>query len=219
MCSDNRAFTLVELLIVTAIIGILAMIAIPNLQLAMVRSKIAAAKANISACASALEAYRLEQKNLPPSRYYCLAYGEEITKKYFETPWELTSPVAYLSLRPLDPFYTFPGASREDRGQTIKYRHAGFGFFNGMPTEEGMWVPTSYPRDNGDYIFYNNASEEHPVSQCPVEYGLWSVGPIPKTDIGLHTLEPVPSHTWYSPTNGTMTSGIIVRLNTGQSAP
>lgn len=217
--TDMRAFTLIELLIVAAIIGILASIAVSNVLLAMVRSKIAAAETSISACSTALETYRLDNNGLPPTRYYCLASGEDKARKYFELPWELTTPTAYMTTRPLDPFNTFPGASDEAPGQTIKYRHPGYGYFNGMPTEEGMWVPKSFPIDNGDYIFYNNASEEHPASKCPVDYGLWSAGPIPKKEIGMQTYEPVPSHTWYDPTNGTVSMGIVVRLNTGHHAP
>lgn len=219
MFYNKQSFTLIELLIVVSVISILATLVFTNTQLAMIRSKIAASQVVISGCVQAIEAYRVDLNGIPPSRYYCLAFGEEVAKKYFELPYELTSPVAYLHQRPLDPFYTFPGASEEDRGQTIKYRHPGFGYFNNMPNEEGIWVSTNFPGDNGDYIYYNNASETHPADQSPVEYGFWSVGPVPKTEIGLHMLEPVPNHTWYEPTNGTISSGIIVRLNTGHHAP
>ncbi|MEW6238241.1 MAG: type II secretion system protein [Candidatus Omnitrophota bacterium] len=215
----TRSFTLIELLLVVAVFGILAAIAVPNMIQAMTRSKIAAAKADIKACVTAVESYRLDNAGLPPSRFHCLAWGEEQAKKYFELPMELTTPTAYLSTRPLDPFYTFQGASQDAAGQTIKYRHPGFGYFNNMPTEEGIWIPKSFPADDGDYIFYNNASEDHPAAKSPVEYGFWSVGPIAKADITLHTYEPVPSSTWYDPSNGTISSGIIVQLSTGHSAP
>jgi type II secretion system protein G len=215
MYTNKQAFTLIELLIVVAIIGILAAIAVPNFLQAMVRSKIAAAQSNIHACESALETYHIDRQNYPPSRYYCLAVGEQAAQKYFELPFELTTPVAYLTIRPLDPFYTFPGASDEAPGQMIKYRHPGFGFFNGMPTEEGIWIPSAFPIDNDDYIFYNNASKENPATKSPVQWGLWSVGPKPRTEISMHTYEPVPTHTWYNPTNGTVSSGIITKLNTG----
>lgn len=218
-CTVNGAFTLIELLIAVSIIGVLAVIALPNFMQARVKGKIAAARANIAACVTAIESYRIDRGALPPTRYHCLAWGEETAKKYFELPWELTTPTAYLAERPLDPFYTFPGASTEAPGQTIKYRRPGFGYFNGMPTEEGIWVPTGFPVDNGEYVFYNNASAEHKASQSPVEYGFWSIGPVPKEDIGFHMLEPVPSSTWYDPSNGVVSSGIIVRLSTGHQAP
>ncbi len=215
----SHGFTLIEILIVVAVLGVLTAIAVPQMQNAMVRSKIAAAQSNIHACAMALENYFLDNNDYPPSRYFCLAWGEQEARKYFELPWELTTPVAYLSNRPLDPFFTYTGASDEAPGQTIKYRHPGFGYFNGMPTEEGIWVPKAFPEDDGEYIFYNNASKKHPAKDSPVQYGLWSVGPVPALEVSLNSKHPVPSHTWYDPSNGIYSEGIIVRLDTGHHSP
>ncbi|MBX7245671.1 MAG: prepilin-type N-terminal cleavage/methylation domain-containing protein [Candidatus Sumerlaeaceae bacterium] len=59
------AFTLIELLIVVAIISILALIAIPNLSLAKRRANQAKCASNLKAIAYALYAYRLDLDHYP----------------------------------------------------------------------------------------------------------------------------------------------------------
>jgi prepilin-type N-terminal cleavage/methylation domain-containing protein len=109
----GRAFTLIELLIVVAIIAILAAIAVPNFLEAQTRAKVSRAKADIRAMVTATETYRIDNnnymsdKNNPP-----LAWGITNTFDYrsilsytgvkYDALFRLTSPVAYMSSLPRD---------------------------------------------------------------------------------------------------------------------
>lgn len=61
----NRAFTLVELLIVVAIISILALLAVPNLSMAKRRANQARCASNLKAIGYALYAYRIDYNHYP----------------------------------------------------------------------------------------------------------------------------------------------------------
>ncbi len=93
----GKAFTLIELLIVAAIIGILAAIAIPNLKAAMIRAKITKVYGDFKSISNAMEMYRLDYNTYP------------IAKTAYSHPgWGfLTTPMSYLEPIPMDPFPLF----------------------------------------------------------------------------------------------------------------
>ncbi len=91
-----KAFTLIELLIVVAIIGILAAIAIPNFQNARIRSKVSAVKADLSALRTALEIYRLDAGSYPPD-------SPRSNNAAFPL-YVLTTPMPYIDRLPADLF-------------------------------------------------------------------------------------------------------------------
>ncbi|WP_300671803.1 type IV pilin protein [Desulfoluna sp.] len=65
MKKDSKGFTLIELMIVVAIIGILAAIAIPNFRNYQLKSKESEAKVNLAAIAVAQEGYFAEFDGYP----------------------------------------------------------------------------------------------------------------------------------------------------------
>lgn len=106
-----RAFTLIELLIVVAIIAILAAIAVPNFLEAQTRSKISRALSDVRTLATVLELYRVDGNVYPPHaellntgvyQYPAVTGGLTTIDLLPLTP--LTSPVAYLTSIPRDPF-------------------------------------------------------------------------------------------------------------------
>lgn len=108
-----RAFTLIELLIVVAIIAILAAIAVPNFLEAQTRSKVSRASADMRSLATALEAYAVDNNRYPPNamdaapgrsfvRYGVNFYTLDHTVPLFDL---LSTPIAYISSNSYeDPF-------------------------------------------------------------------------------------------------------------------
>lgn len=119
----KKAFTLIELLIVVAIIGILAAIAVPNFLNAQMRAKIARAQADMKTLSTAIEQLRLDrgvmlvdywdddrEEGIKRMQDIFRGVGGNAQNDRGGTAglWApLTSPVAYMSSIPIDPFFGF----------------------------------------------------------------------------------------------------------------
>jgi len=89
----RKAFTLIELLIVVAIIGILAAIAVPNFLNAQIKAKIAKAEAEMRSLNEAYIMYKLDNNAWPPHADRCKSQHKFVT-----------TPIAYLTSSMSDPF-------------------------------------------------------------------------------------------------------------------
>lgn len=73
---DARGFTFIEMLIVVAIIGILATIALPSFQMGVAKAKEAALKENLFILRDVIDQYYADQERYPPS------LAELVEKRY-----------------------------------------------------------------------------------------------------------------------------------------
>ncbi len=103
----RRAFTLIELLIVVAIIAILAAIAVPNFLEAQTRARHAKAVADMRSVATAIETYKIDNNKYSTDcgngagggiwRPYAGGNRQADPPANFTIGFELTTPVAYLT--------------------------------------------------------------------------------------------------------------------------
>lgn len=104
MKESSRAFTLIELLIVVAIIAILAAIAVPNFLEAQTRSKVSRVKADMRSLSTAVEAYAVDQNRYPITAQWI--NGPNAPQANFNNRLRgITTPVAYISSLPVDIFW------------------------------------------------------------------------------------------------------------------
>lgn len=109
MLKSWSAFTLIELLIVVAIIGILAAIAVPNFMQAQIRAKLSRIAADFNMLRTGLESYFIDRNNYP--NWTVDGKGDNgyhpLELRYIK----LTTPIAYITSIPKDPFASFNNAS------------------------------------------------------------------------------------------------------------
>ncbi len=182
-----RAFTLIELLIVVAIIAILAAIAVPNFLQAQVRSKVARTETDLRTLATALEAYRIDNNSYYPARFY---------QNLAERIVPLTTPVAYITSVPVDLFFQYSTANFAGAGQNW-YAYVSGNIYLGRDDFLPEYAKTLYTvagrGPDGNYNFG----------------GICTIHPLA---IPTNALE----RGSYDPTNGTISEGDIIRPGPGR---
>lgn len=203
-----RAFTLIELLIVVAIIAILAAIAVPNFLEAQTRSKVSRAKADMRTVATALEAYHIDNNRYPAAH---AESGFGVDSRYrtinprIRRLVPITTPIAYISSVPRDVFNVENHPTWDnDAVQTFLYADR-------RSYEE--FVPAPYgPGTNGANIYRILWAVQFPQS----EWLLRSRGPVnPGTGVESALGNSVDARDAYDPTNGTVSTGNIFYLGPG----
>jgi len=185
--TKKSAFTLIELLIVVAIIGILAAIAIPNFLQAQVRAKVARVQADLQGVASAFEVYMVDN-NIYPWRNPNTAETWNVWpyQPYVALLSQLTvlsTPTEYYTAQIMDPFQD---GSEEMSG----------------------WPPF---RPDGSYILDRQQRNFHIIfpDRPNIRWGIWSIGP---DQTALETYAGPWYYLHYDPTNGTISLGNIWRM-------
>lgn len=194
-----NAFTLIELLIVVAIIAILAAIAIPNFLEAQVRAKISRAVSDMRALQTSLETYRIDtNKYAYVTNYYPDPYAVP------GGPYQgmangaagLTSPISYISVIPQDAF----GGSRSD-ADLYKTMAPDDYFYSSKEYFDSKGFPWGVsPTENGTkalYVLQSKGPDKAWARNAPL-------GP------GTDELD-MPYKWQYDATNGTLSSGNIIK--------
>ncbi len=198
----RTAFTLIELLIVVAIIAILAAIAVPNFLEAQTRSKVSRAKADMRSLATATEAYYVDNNEYPtPSDEEGVQVPiSSATTEVFETRAStlITTPVAFITQRLNEPF---PGVVS---GEDPQFHYGTRAYLFALEGDETEY--NSYVVDLG-VVDWGGASSFS-------TYFYLSHGP--DSDHDSPELDENPSGpALYDPTNGTLSSGDVIYFGTG----
>ena len=205
----RRAFTLIELLIVVAIIAILAAIAVPNFLEAQVRAKVSRVKADLRTIVTALESYAVDYNRYPPN-----------DGVYNVVPILLSTPVAYVSESNLvDPFSEF---ERVYKSYVPDPELARYYTYVEVLRFKDVWELMQWVRDGNPDPSSIGADCEYNNEGATERYGKWRIssnGPDRKFSNGNRVAGPFNSRPLvllgcdvpYDPTNGTVSVGNILR--------
>lgn len=212
-----RAFTLIEILVVVAIISILSAIAVPNFLNAQTRSRVARVANDQRTLATALEMYFTDNDRYPLRTPFgvpgATLAGADVNKRA-EDMSALTTPVAYITTLPLDVFenrIAAPNNLLEYISPLLVHHYRASS--PGAP-------PVSFLTSSGGPFSrsWNYAQEVKLFSTYEFGWAVASVGPDksfgwPNANLGGYGYRTT-THWFheYDPTNGTVSDGNIYRF-------
>ncbi|NUP88285.1 MAG: prepilin-type N-terminal cleavage/methylation domain-containing protein [Candidatus Sumerlaeia bacterium] len=233
--TSRAAFTLIELLIVVAIIAILAAIAVPNFLEAQTRAKVARAKADMRSLDLALEAYHIDNNGYP---YIVDSNGLEWQMPAgfppgagSSGPGGLTTPIAYITSSLPDPFVLNQAENPAMGPQgkpSLYYERLGFGYDGaGMRWDDngsGFRAVRVCVDGNGTLSGTAPDFNTTDISLIPARWVLFSIGPdrshrVYNPDGSILVRSRFSVLNRYDPTNGTVSQGNVLRLPGGISYP
>lgn len=226
----KKAFTLIELLIVVAIIAILAAIAVPNFLEAQTRAKVSRVKADFRTIATAVEVYHLDNNQYPPQgpktsntwpflTNNALVFGGDSPGHAPNNPpiaFNLSTPIAYLSdTRSVfaDIFFT-DHTQDSQSGASLNNNHSNYNFsgdyYTGFTTISAAWFTEQTAlewREEGGWHIRSRGPDRN--YQTP-GWGnaIWKNS----GDEDLVGNGVLGILAYYDPSNGTISTGDVVRF-------
>jgi prepilin-type N-terminal cleavage/methylation domain-containing protein len=210
----KHAFTLIELLIVVAIIAILAAIAVPNFLEAQTRSKVSRCAADMRSLKTGIESYRVDANKYPETdlgAWKGAGIGIGMIR--------LTTPVAYMTSIPKSPFKE-SAPLPQGIGYAAGKPHFANDFNcylyvradiipNDPDTPDGSpldGIDDNYEKDRTYYVSQMGSLQDNAAVRPNGYWELKSVGPNNTDDFNTMGANCRP----YDPTNGTISAGDVV---------